>query len=74
MGLSVLPNITLSSDATGSGTTSIVVTLANTAVTANTYGNATHIPSITVNSKGLITGVTLNAASATPSLIDGGEF
>jgi phage-related tail fiber protein len=41
--------ITLSGDATGSGTTSISVTLANSGVTAGTYR------SVTVNAKGLVT-------------------
>jgi hypothetical protein len=42
-------SITLSGDATGSGTTSIAVTLANSGVTAGTYNN------VTVNAKGLVT-------------------
>ena len=41
--------ITLSGDATGSGTTSIAVTLANSGVTAGTYS------AVTVNTKGLVT-------------------
>ena len=41
--------ITLSGDATGSGTTAITVTLANSGVTASTYNN------VTVNAKGLVT-------------------
>ena len=41
--------ITLSGDMTGSGTTSISATLANSGVTAGTYN------SVTVNSKGIIT-------------------
>jgi phage-related tail fiber protein len=45
-------SITLSGDATGSGTTGITVTLANSGVTAGTYR------SVTVNAKGLVTGGT----------------
>ena len=41
--------ITLSGDATGSGTTAITVTLANSGVAAGTYN------SVTVNAKGLVT-------------------
>ena len=41
--------ITLSGDATGSGSTSIAVTLANSGVTAGTYS------AVTVNAKGLVT-------------------
>jgi alpha-tubulin suppressor-like RCC1 family protein len=62
--------IGLSGDASGSasfdGSTNatISVTLTNTAVTPATYGNATIIPVITVDSKGRITGVTNTAVSA----------
>ncbi len=42
-------NITLSGDITGSGTTSITTSLANSGVTAGTYNG------ITVNSKGIVT-------------------
>jgi hypothetical protein len=57
-------NISISSDATGSASfdgtqnVDIVLTLANSGVTANTYGSGSAIPVITVDSKGRITTVT----------------
>ena len=51
-------SISLSGDATGSGTTSIAVTLANSGVVAGTYNN------VTVNAKGLVTSAS-NAAYLT---------
>jgi len=56
-------SITVSGDATGSGTTSIALTLANTAVTPGTYGSTTLVPVVTVDSKGRITSVTTAAIS-----------
>jgi hypothetical protein len=56
-------SITFSGDATGSGTTSIALTLANTAVTPGTYGSTTLVPVVTVDSKGRITSVTTAAIS-----------
>ncbi len=47
--------ISLSGDLSGSGTTSINATLANSGVTANTYGSATTVPVVTVDAKGRIT-------------------
>lgn len=58
--------ITLSGDASGSGSTAISVTLADSGVTANTYGSATAIPAITVDSKGRVTSVTTNAVEGLP--------
>lgn len=50
--------ITLSGDVTGSGTTSITTTLANSGVTAGTYNNsATAVKPFTVDAKGRITSV-----------------
>ncbi len=49
-------------DATGSGTTSITLTLANSGVTAGTYTK------VTVNAKGLVTSATTLAASDIPTL------
>ena len=56
-------SITVSGDATGSGTTAITLTLANTAVTPGTYGSTTLVPVVTVDAKGRITSVTTAAIS-----------
>jgi len=60
--------ITLSGDATGSGTTAITVTLPTVNGTVGTYGGASAIPVITVDAKGRITAVTTaSPASAVAS-------
>ncbi len=67
--------ITVSGDATGSGTTSISLTLANSGVTANTYGSSTAIPVITVDAKGRITNVTTSSVEGLPSQTgNGGKY
>jgi|GEM_PF-6908113 len=55
--------VTLSGDATGSGETAIAVTLANSGVTAGSYGSASAIPVITVDAKGRLTTVSTSAVS-----------
>ena len=55
--------ISLTGDITGSGTGSFATTLANSGVTAGTYGSSTAVPSITVDAKGRIT----NASATTIS-------
>lgn len=65
--------ITLSGDVTGSGSTGISVTLANSGVTSGTYGSSTQVPVFTVDAKGRITGVTntaINLISALSGLSD----
>lgn len=47
--------ITLGGDVSGSGTTSITVTLDSTGVTASTYGTSIQVPTIAVDAKGRIT-------------------
>jgi len=50
--------ITLSGDISGSGTSSITATLATVNNNAGVFGNATIVPIITVNGKGIVTNVT----------------
>ena len=64
-------NFSASGDATasavsfdGTGNVDLALTLATVNSDVGTYGNATLIPSITVNAKGLITGVTTNAVAS----------
>jgi len=62
-------NIALTTDATGNGNfngtsnLTIAVTLANSGVSANTYGNTTSYPIITVDAKGRVTTLTAQTIS-----------
>lgn len=58
--------ITVSGDATGSGTTSISLTLADSGVSASSYGGSTEVPVITVDSKGRLTNVSTAAIVSLP--------
>jgi hypothetical protein len=57
-------SITLSGDVSGSGATAITVTLATVNSNTGTFGGAATVPQISVNGKGLITGVTAVAIAA----------
>jgi hypothetical protein len=64
--------ITVSGDATGSGTTAIALTLASTGVTAGTYASVgNYIPTITVDAKGRVTGIANMANTPAWSAITG---
>lgn len=55
--------ITFSGDATGSGTTAVALTLANSGATAGTYGSSSAIPVLTVDAKGRVTGISTTAVN-----------
>ena len=57
-------SISITGDATGSGSTSISLTLANSGVSAATYGSASAVPSVAIDAKGRVT-----SASTTPIAI-----
>lgn len=63
--------ITLSGDATGSGTTTIPVTLATVNTNVGTYGSASAVPSVTVNGKGLVTAISTTTVVAPAGTLTG---
>lgn len=57
------------------GLNSLTLDLADTTVTAGTYGDETHIPQITVNKKGLVTSVsTIALSSVLPDIGTAGTY
>lgn len=60
--------LTVTGDVTGSGTGSVNLTLATVNGSVGSYGDATTVPVITVNSKGLITSVSTATISGGGSL------
>ena len=57
-------SISLSGDVTGSGTTSISATLANSGVSAASYGSASAVPVLAIDAKGRITSASTASISA----------
>ena len=59
-------SVTLVGDVTGSGSSPITTTIANSGVTAFTYGTASSVGTFTVNSKGIITSASNTNIVITP--------
>ena len=57
--------ISLTGDVTGTGTGTITATMANSGVTAGSYGNALNIPTFTVDAKGRLTAAGTVSATST---------
>lgn len=58
-----ISGVAITGDATGSGTNSVNITLANSGVTAGTYGSSTEVPVFAVDAKGRVTNVSTAAIS-----------
>jgi len=63
--------ISVTGDATGSGSTSLALTLATVNSNVGSFGGASTVPVVTVNAKGLVTAVTTQAVVAPASTLSG---
>ena len=63
--------ITLTGDVTGTGTGTFASTLANSGVSANTYGSSTSIPTFTVDAKGRVTTASIASIVADAGTLTG---
>ena len=69
--------ISLTGDITGAGSGTFSTTLANSGVTLGTYGGATTVPTITIDSKGRITSASntaITGVSSIGSLLESGKI
>ena len=66
--------ITATGDATGSGTTTLALTLAATGVAAGSYGTASSVPTIAVDSKGRVTTAANTSIAIDASAVTTGSF
>ncbi len=66
--------VTVSGDASGSGSTAISLTLANSGVAAGTYGTASAVPAVTVDAKGRLTSATATNIAIAASQITSGTL
>lgn len=66
--------ITLTGDVSGSGATSIAVTLVNTGVAAGTYGSASNVAVVGVDSKGRVVSATNTPIQIDASAVTSGTF
>ena len=67
-------SISVSGDATGSGTRSIELTLASTGVTAGSYGSASQVGTFTVDAKGRLTGASAQDIAIGAGAVTSGTF
>lgn len=67
-------NITVSGDVTGSGSTSLALTLSTTGVAAGSYGTGNSVPTLVVNAGGRITAASNTSIAIDTSSVTSGTF